>query len=284
MNFLKYQSLGNDFIFFDWFKKPEIYVQSSLKNPDAWSKFVASICHRNYGVGADGVIILKSNAVARLTEMLIFNSDGSPAEMCLNGLRCAAHRLFTQYKFANNFKIACGGKIVECLVESASNSKSILISTKVDFAQYATPKTIELDNKQFSGHVVSVGNPHFVIFKKCEESWLVENGKALANHKDFANQTNVEFVWPSDNCINLQIKQYRMLTYERGCGTTLACSSGACAVTAAICRLEEVKNGQAIDICMDGGTVNIVIENNDAIFLKACANIVFDGEVLGFEI
>jgi len=114
-NFVKYHSLGNDFIVFDWYKRPASYMENELHGA-AWKQFIARICDRHYGVGADGVLIVTSCPQAGMPEMLIFNADGSPAEMCLNGLRCVAHYLFNTYKFPEHFSIKVGSRVIDCLV------------------------------------------------------------------------------------------------------------------------------------------------------------------------
>ena len=94
--FVKYQSLGNDFIIFDWYKKPALFVQVELSGGH-FSSVVQRLCDRHFGVGADGVLVITSHQEFGFPVVTIYNADGSKAESCLNGLRCVADYLFTEY-------------------------------------------------------------------------------------------------------------------------------------------------------------------------------------------
>ena len=119
--FYKYQSLGNDFIIFDWYKKNQNSIDETLKIRHRLISLVQNSCKRHFGVGADGILILKKDP-KNFPQALIFNSDGSKAEICLNGLRCIAHHLYTHHNFAHNFKIKMGKKVIECVVQNTAAS------------------------------------------------------------------------------------------------------------------------------------------------------------------
>ena len=254
-HFIKYQSLGNDFVLFDWYKKPDVYIKRTLNNLPDWKQFIVQVCKRNYGIGANGLLVLKSNQESRLPEMLIFNADGSSAEICLNGLRCVAHYLFTQYHCSPEFKVLCGDRFIECQVAAGKlTSQKIIITTNVGAVSYDGFKTIDTSAGLFEGHIASVGNPHFVIFKEYDVNWLKNNGALIEAHSSFENKTNVEFVWQTDSDKE-ENKKYSMLVYERGCDVTLACSSGAAAVLGVLYQCKQIEKNEKVSLKMAGGVV-----------------------------
>lgn len=289
-NFYKYQSLGNDFILFDWYKKPETFVEQMLVEPNL-QDLIVKICQPHIGVGADGVLILKGNTNARVAEMLIFNKDGSRAEICLNGLRCVAQHLFMNYNFPEKFQIKAGQRIVDCTVKNVKdNPEQVIVKNNIGKIEYIGEKTIKTSQGLISGHCASVGNPHFVIFEKRDISWLATFGSEIETHKEFetptSSKTNVEFVWQEDSQKKSQEKSINMpknfssIVYERGCGITLACSSGAAAIYGTLLKLGLVNKNEDIQITMPGGTVLCSTDQAENITLCAPANIVFNG-ILG---
>ncbi|MBY0353090.1 diaminopimelate epimerase [Candidatus Babeliales bacterium] len=272
-NFLKYQSLGNDFIILDWYKKPDMYIQSMLGS-QRWHDFVVSVCNRNTGVGADGVLVLKTDPSRHLHEMLIFNADGSQAQMCLNGLRCMVHYLFTQYGQSNTIALRVGQRIITNQVEGARDKlEDLTITTNVGVAHYQDTCSIKIENESLQGHCVDVGNPHFVVMQQKDRAWLLQHGQAIERHKSFAHGTNVEFVWRDDKEPDL----YHLLVHERGCGMTQACSSGAAAVLRVLMQQKELVAGNVVRISMPGGAVLGWCNEQGEIFLKAQATCVFQG-------
>jgi diaminopimelate epimerase len=279
--FYKYQSLGNDFILFDWYKKPETFVEQVLIEPNL-QDLIVKICQPHFGIGADGVLILKGNTNARVAEMLIFNKDGSRAEICLNGLRCVAQHLFMNYNFPEKFQIKVGPRIVECTVQNVKdNAEQVIVKNNIGKIEYIGAKTIKTSQGLISGHCASVGNPHFIIFGKKDINWLATFGSEIETHKEFETQnsskTNVEFVWQEDPQKKLHFKS---IVYERGCGITLACSSGVAAIYGTLLKLGLVNNNEEIQITMPGGTVLCSIDQAENITLCASTSIVFNG-VLG---
>lgn len=280
-HFIKYQSLGNDFVLYDWYKKPLVFVQNTLKDAH-WNQFVCEACDRHFGVGADGVLVIKSTAESSFPEMLIFNADGSQAQMCLNGLRCAAHYLFTHHGVQKNFKIMIGQQIVDCLIaEGKSKNDPFEVITTVPSAVYGEKVQVQITAGSFEGHVVSVGNPHLVILQKCENHWLSDHGKDLESHMLFPQRTNVEFVWEDTDCRlpdNIK-KAYKLLVYERGVGITLACSSGAAAALWTLYTLGRIQQDEHVLLTMLGGTLIGSIDQNKNIMLRASAEMVFSGDL-----
>jgi len=275
-NFIKYQSLGNDFVVFDWYKKPSVFMQQELLD-STWKQFIVRICDRHYGVGADGVLIITGNAAMGMPEMLIFNADGSQAETCLNGARCVAHYLFTNYHFPEHFFIKLGARQAECFVSQAAyGSENCQITMNIGSIDYRGQQTLVCDDKNFNGHCVSVGNPHFIIFEQTTLPWLACNGKAIESHEQFPNKTNVEFVWESAQSSATE-RIFDVLVYERGCGITLACGSGATAVTGLLANQGLINTSQRIALKMPGGVVTAWVDADGSVFLQAAAQLIFSG-------
>lgn len=247
MNFFKYESLGNDFIIFE---NEQQFTPEQIR----------ALCNRNFGIGADGVLVVST--IQDKIKAEIFNSDGSTPEVCYNGLRCVADFVHKKTD-KNKFTILMGKKEIACVVEEFG------IVTNVGVGSFLGQETIFT----FIGDVINVGNPHFVIFEKIELDWLKQNGKLIESHIKFPNKINTEFVW------KIAPAKYETLVYERGCGITLACSSGAAAITIALLKRKEIKPDEKISISMLGGSLNSWISHNNEIFLEAGANMVFEGQI-----
>ena len=233
-----------------------------------------------------------------MPEMLIFNADGTQAESCLNGLRCVTHYLVTHHNFPENFSIKLGKRTIECDVErdkkralalrnepmelaSVSNGSpfDLLITNNVGSIEYHGEKTVSISAElinSFEGHIVSVGNPHFIIFEQTSLDWLTKYGMFLESHELFPNKSNIEFVW--EEPVKTGVAQrYNVLVYERGCGITQACSSGAAAIAGTLFYLKKITPNQKIELIMLGGSVICWVDDNEQVFLQAGAQPVFSG-------
>jgi diaminopimelate epimerase len=276
--FLKCHSLGNDLIFLDWFEKTNQEIQTVLTHKN-WKKFVIDSCGRHTGVGADGILILTKHQELKLPQAFIFNSDGSQAEICLNGLRCIAHYLFTHYSFPEHFKVLMGPKSIDCHI---LQKNGVEIVNKIETANYIGESTIEIDHQKVSGHIVDVGNPHFVIFKKAELDWLKQFGNQIETHPLFKNKTNVEFIWQEPEEQNST--NFNVLVHERGCGITLACSSGAAAINWTLFCLKKININEIVNLKMIGGDIFGFIDEKHKITLQAKAHFIFEGKFLDFNL
>jgi diaminopimelate epimerase len=266
-SFVKYHSLGNDLILFDWRHVDIAGVTPVLRDP-AWSPFVQNICTRHFGVGANGVLVLTRSSSAGLPEVLIFNEDGSQAELCVNGLRCVADYLFSHDPSAQSVQIQMGQK--KCLCSRVDGE----ICSDVGRVECLGQRTVSIGRKSLVGHCVHVGNPHFIIMERTTEDWLARYGKRIESHALFPQRTNVEFVWPTaEPCT------YQVLIYERGCGPTLACGSGAAAITGLFVQSGAIKEGTELVLQMPGGRLISWIEPNGHVILRARAQRVFSGSI-----
>ncbi len=271
----KMQGCGNDFVILDYYE----FVKSGWTD---MSETAIKLCDRHFGVGADGLIIPNQKAEGADIGWFFYNSDGSTAQMCGNGMRCFAKYVYDKKLLdKKSFSVKTLAGIISPEVLDDGNvrvnmSKPILESEKIPFIpQNNLNYKISVKNRIFEGNAVSMGNPHFVIFIKDDEDLLslAKNyGPEIEVSAEFPEKTNVEFVKiKSPSKIDLCV-------WERGCGITLACGTGACASVAA-----GVLNGflgSSVEVKLPGGIVNIEWQGPDHnIFMTGPAEYVFEAEI-----
>lgn len=279
ISFCKMQATGNDFIIINCLTEKFRFSYSNL------SKF---LCNRKYGVGADGVIFIENSNIAEY-KMRIFNQDGTEAGMCGNGIRCLGKYLYEEglvnvKKF--NIETLSGIKELELTVENKTvtyikvdmgnpifeYNKIPVIFPNVMEKEIENLK-VEVNNKEYIGFPISMGNPHFVVFEDDLQNIDIEKeGNVIENYKYFPNKTNVEFVKI------LNRNKIKMLVWERGVGRTLGCGTGACA--AAVASIQKKFTNSEVIVELEGGFVKIKydIENNE-ITLMGSAEKVYRGEI-----
>lgn len=272
LRFIKYSSLGNDFIVFD-----EMDERMAKRIQTAqWRSYVEKLCDRHRGIGADGVLILKKRT--QIPEMLIFNSDGSQAEICLNGIRCCVHHLYVQNPNNQKIAIKAGKQTIESEIVSSDLCPRIM--TRIPLPIYERSASIETTEGILKGHCVDAGNPHFVVFEKNELSWLSRHGGQIECHPQFPQKTNVEFVWQEKGD---ELSIFHVLVHERGCGITLSCSSGAAAITAALHHLGMIQIEQRVNLLMLGGLIECRMSAKGQVFLLGSAERLFCGEIADLD-
>lgn len=276
MNFIKLQATGNDFVLID---------ARGIKKHD-WSALAKAMCHRHFGVGADGLLLILPSKKADFF-MRMFNPDGSEAEACGNGLRCAA-----RYAMENNLvsgpvikiETPAGMKIAHAKEKKnfqISMGKPVLAPTAIPVRvdRKGTSKTAPvIDYPLTIGKIklritcVSMGNPHAVRFldKLVANFPLAEIGPKVEHHPMFPNRVNFEIV----NVVNR--KKLRARVWERGAGETLSCGTGACAIAVAAGLKKLTDN--TVDIILPGGTLTIDWDGKGDVQLSGPAEIVFDGK------
>lgn len=274
INFVKYEGIGNDFIIIN-----NMGGTVSL-NP----KQIARLCDRNFGIGADGLIFARPSKVADFF-MDYYNSDGSIAEMCGNGIRCYAKYLHDEGltdKSTINIETRAGTKAIDLIFDGEKTSgarvdmgEPVLEASRVPVAsgsKQVVNQQLSVDGTSFSATCVSMGNPHCIMFVEDVKSAPVkELGPKVETSDYFPQKTNVEFVKViSEHEIELRV-------WERGCGETLACGTGACAALVA-CSLND-KTGRFATIHLPGGDLNIIWEDNNHVILEGPANRVFTGTI-----
>ncbi|MBN1232534.1 MAG: diaminopimelate epimerase [Candidatus Coatesbacteria bacterium] len=273
MKFSKYQAIGNDFIM----------VTDTIAK--GHSETIRKLCDRHFGIGSDGLIIAEEsrNKEAHLF-MDYYNSDGSVAEMCGNGIRCLAKYAYEELCLKTNplvIDTRNGVKYCELEVVDDEVRKIKVNMGKASFNPEDLPafySNQRINSKEvFNGEelvftLVSVGNPHIVIFtKNLSDKFICKMGPFLEFHEKFPNRINVNFAEVIDRSnINLRV-------WERGCGETLACGTGATASFAALLKSGLID--QSCKINLRGGSLLFEKDIDDNLIMIGSAEKVYDGEI-----
>ncbi len=275
IKFTKMHGLGNDYVYID-------AINQTIENESSLAKFVSN---RHFGIGSDGLILICKSDIADF-KMRMFNSDGSEAEMCGNGIRCVGKFVYDKGltdKTIVKIETLAGIKTLvlntkDGKVETArvDMGEPILEAEKIPVISKEQPvKNLELEaeNKKFKFTCVSMGNPHAITIVENTKEFDVEKyGKILEVDKAFPKKANIEFAQIIDK------ENIKMRVWERGAGETLACGTGACA-TAVACNLNGL-TGRKVNIELLGGTLNIEWnEKDNHVYMTGPAVTVFDGEL-----
>jgi diaminopimelate epimerase len=291
LEFTKMHGLGNDFIITTADAVPE--------NPEAMSMH---LCDRRLGIGADGLVFLLPSDKADF-RMRLFNSDGSEADMCGNATRCIGKFVYERGLIEGQIT---GVQVLSGAGENSSDKISLetnsgikyitvfpdgdtVTEVEVEMGSAVTdPKLIpietdkniflnepvDIDGETYYGTGVSMGNPHLVVFVDDVNSLDIETlGPLFENNKIFPNRVNTEFVQVIDDT-NL-----KMRVYERGCGETTACGTGACASVVASVLRKFCKRDTAVRVELLGGELYIVYRNDGTVTMRGGATEVFNGVI-----
>lgn len=283
MKFTKMQGAGNDFV-----------VVETSDTQREWSQIAEAMCDRHYGIGADGLLLLLPSDVADF-RMRIFNADGSEANVCGNGLRCLI-KYFVDGEPANSgaqeisvatvagvrraevYKVA--GRVTKVqtgMGEPELEDKDIPVviepgAGKVVDIKSMLSYSITVDGRELHLSLVSMGNPHAVYF--CQDPVsdfpLSRLGPKVEQHEIFPKGVNFEVA----RVVNREQVEARV--WERGVGETLACGSGACAITVAAQLHGYIDNKVAIKL--PGGILEVEWNGAGEVFLSGPAETVFTGE------
>ncbi|MGI6129778.1 MAG: diaminopimelate epimerase [bacterium] len=276
MRFSKLHGLGNDFIL----------MENQPTTDEAKLGLLARLlCHRHFGVGADGLILVLPGDKAPF-KMRIINSDGSEAEMCGNGIRCFAKYVYergltkeTEFEIETLAGIIrprlmlASGKVTEVCVDMGQPRLNAADIPVVGYGDGPVVKAkLTVDNTDFQFTAVSMGNPHIVIAVKDLENipWQ-ELGPKMEQHPAFPKKVNVEFVQQVGE------DRLRVKVWERGAGPTLACGTGACAVAVASSLTGLVDRRATIEL--PGGELAIKWGSDDHVYMTGPATHVFSGEL-----
>lgn len=277
MKFTKMHGCGNDYIYIDCFEE-------TVENE---SEIAIRLSNRHFGIGGDGIILIKNGTLADF-EMVMYNADGSRAEMCGNAIRCVARYVFDKgYTDKEKFTIESMGKVKYITLTIENNvvkgvrvdmGAPILKSDEIPVisdSEKTINKEIEIDGRKFNMTCVSMGNPHAVMFidKSPKEFELEHFGPLFENNSVFPRRVNAEFAYVIDR------KNIEMRVWERGTGETLACGTGSCATAVAA-----ILNGYAdndVTIHLLGGDLKISWSGNeqDSVFMTGPASYAFSGEI-----
>lgn len=278
MKFTKMHGCGNDYIYIDCFEE---IVEDEKKT-------AIFLSDRHFGVGGDGIILIKKGHKADF-EMVMYNADGSRAEMCGNAIRCVAKYVYDKgYTDKTQFTIESMGAVKYITVQ-VEDSK--VVGAKVDMGapilkskdvpvnsdeEKTISQKITVGGREFKMTCVSMGNPHAVMFidESPKEFDLNYYGALFEKNTDvFPNKVNAEFARVIDR------NNIEMRVFERGTGETLACGTGACATAVAGILNGYVDNDVTIHLL--GGDLNISWsgKEEDSVFMTGPATYVFTGEI-----
>ena len=261
LKFEKYQGAGNDFV---------IVSEKELieKGIPEYGEFASQVCNRHFGIGADGLIILKY--VASMPFMFFFNADGSQAPMCGNGIRCFSHYLVNNHLIDRNefvVKTVPGDLTIRVNYDEEKddfsarvnmgkpifNIKELINTEKEQFLR----EKINIDGKEIEISYIFMGTDHSVIFVNDFSDYDIDEiGEKIENYTDlFPKKVNVNFVKVYDR------KRIEVITWERGAGRTLACGTGATASAVLARTFGFVDN--KVNVKVPGGQLVIEYEGGE---------------------
>lgn len=277
MKFTKMHGCGNDYVYFDCTEE---------QIPDESAAAIA-LSDRHFGIGGDGIIIIKKGKKADF-EMVMYNADGSRGAMCGNGIRCVAKYVYDNGltdKTSISIESMGAVKYIDVNVENGE-----VVSAKVDMGapilnasdipvisdkERVINEPITVDGVEYKMTCVSMGNPHAVVFidESPKNFPLEEIGKKFENNPVFPDRTNTEFIRVADR------KNLEMRVWERGSGETLACGTGACA--SAVAAILNGLSDNEVTVHLLGGDLKISWsgKEGDSVFMTGPAETVFSGEI-----
>jgi diaminopimelate epimerase len=272
MNFVKMHGCANDF------------VLTHEVSGGAMAALVAqapALCDRRTGIGADGVILVLPSRTADL-RMRIINADGSEAEMCGNGVRCFALYAALKGLYRGNaltVETLAGPVAVERRGEAfrVNMGSPVLDAARIPTTQQGgrvLMHPLEAGGRTFAVTAVSMGNPHAVVYAdELSDELVLGIGPLLEKHPFFPRKVNVEFVTV------LSPGEIRMRVFERGCGETMACGTGACA--AAVAGVLNQRHGNHVTVHLRGGDLEVAWDGEPLhpVYMTGPAQVVFEGSV-----
>lgn len=275
MKLTKMHGLGNDFVFF---------TDQDGANKD-YTEQAKFLCHRQTGIGADGIIVIIPSEIADV-RMRIINADGSEAEMCGNGIRCFAKYVYERGILPkDSFTIETPAGIMKPKL-TVENGKVTLVTVdmgKPHFPAAEIPMKIEsdkvlaypleIDGKTIEVSSVFMGVPHTEVFvEDVTKVPLTTLGPKIERHPLFPRGTNVNFVQVVDR------KHIKVRTWERGAGATLACGTGSCAAVVMAC--EKGLTDRDVDVELYLGTLHIHYGEDGTVLMTGPAAEVFETEIV----
>jgi diaminopimelate epimerase len=297
VSFAKYHGLGNDFLVVD-LRSVSAADRELVQQPEV----ARALCDRQFGVGGDGVLAILAptgTSAGCDARMRVLNADGSEAEMCGNGIRCVV-----LYLHGRDAVLAGKGRLV---LETGAGPLACTINSSVDGADPTVtvdmgrprlsrgelPMTgpaaehareVTLPGVAFDGTFtgVSMGNPHAITFLEEPTTkagvglreLATSIGPSIEHHASFPRRTNVELAHMRSPT------ELELVVWERGCGITLACGTGACATVVAACLTGRCRPGDEVLVHLLGGDLAITVaEDLSTVWMRGPATFVFDATV-----
>ncbi len=305
LSFVKMHGLGNDFLVVDF--RHDSPVSRDLAG------LAPLLCDRHFGVGADGILVILPSTRA-FARMQVLNADGSEAEMCGNGLRCMARYLWDHDPAPRPapLELETGAGVLTCTPILDPHGDPTAVEITMGAPTFTDPLSgppddpVTLEDRTFPITSVSLGNPHAVIFFPPDDPanpapslrhLAAHYGPLIETHPRFPHRTNVEFARIHGGVSPFAIDHrgaspfaidhrgaspfaIDLVVWERGCGITLACGTGACATAAAACRLGFFPLDQPIEVRLPGGPLSIRVTTDFAnILMTGPAREVFRGQL-----
>lgn len=275
MKFTKMQGIGNDYVYVNCFTE-------KVENP---SQVAVRVSDRHFGIGSDGLILIKPSDVADF-EMEMYNADGSQGAMCGNGIRCVAKYVYDYHltdKTSISVNTKSGIKYLDITVENGKvkevkvNMGAPVLKTAEIPMIYSKEQVIaqplNINQNLYEVTAVSMGNPHVIVYMNDVKNLKIEEvGPYFEKSSVFPESVNTEFVRVIDrNTVEMRV-------WERGSGETLACGTGACAVAVA-CVLNGYTEEQ-VTVKLLGGDLKIFWDREaNLVYMTGPAEVVFDGEI-----
>jgi len=259
--FHKMHGIGNDFILIN-----ETDLNSTIDN----SLLATTICHRHFGVGADGLMILRKSIVAD-ARMEYYNSDGSVGEMCGNGIRCFARYINKKHsEDSTKLTIETMAGIKELTIKTIDDKQSTVSVNMGVPVIHDINKSIMIQGTQLIYSYVTMGVPHLVIFMEKPDNTLIDViGPLLEKHERFKDGTNVNIFWVENN------NTMSVFTWERGAGHTLACGTGVTSAFYIAVLLKKVS--RHVFVQAEGGKLDMLASENDSIIMTGPAKDICEG-------
>ena len=275
MKFTKMHGIGNDYVYVNCFKE-------TVEHP---SEAAIKVSDRHFGIGSDGLILIKPSEVAD-GKMEMYNADGSQGAMCGNGIRCVAKYMY-DYGITDKTSISVETKsgikyldltIKDGKVDTVKVNMGTPILKAADIPVHSEKEQVinepvMVDGKEWKITCVSMGNPHAITYIDDVKNMEIEKiGPKFENHEIFPDRVNTEFVHVIDrNTVEMRV-------WERGSGETLACGTGACAVA-----VSSILNGlteEEVTVKLLGGDLKIFWDRTEnKVYMTGSATTVFDGEI-----
>jgi diaminopimelate epimerase len=274
MNFAKLEGLANDFVV-----TGDTLADTGLLN--TLRERSLHLCDRRRGIGGDGILCAIPSASADFG-MRIFNADGSEAEMCGNGIRCFAVYLRKTGRWDKpRLTVETLRGIIRIWFEGqgirVDMGPPILDASRIPVAKAAGEaigERLVVGDREFIVTAVSMGNPHAVVYAdELTDELVLDFGKKLESHPFFPKKANIEFVKV------LSDREIRMRVYERGCGETMACGTGACA--SVVSGVLNRRHGTAVTAHLPGGDLFIEWDGGrqSPVYMTGPARWVYSGEM-----
>ncbi len=288
VQFIKVHASGNDFIL----------IKDNFNNVYFKKSQIRNLCNRKYGIGADGIIVIRPAINKVLVKF--YNNDGTEPEMCINGVRCIGYILKEMFPTRNIFRLVLPRREVEVLVRKYDYKQQKayveinLGKPKFDYygKKFSSDKAIKIRTSlgEIEGYYVSFDNPHFVVFNDLK-IWGADHPIKIHSFKlrikdrgfyDRLGRMGKEFQVIFKKGINVEFVQARgskevtVLFWERGVGWTDSCGSGSCAV-GVILKKHIFKNSREFYIRSVGGIVKIKVDKDFNTYLEGESQKVFEG-------